>query len=413
MSPSTGARRHVVFVNRYYAPDHSATSQMLGGVARGLSAAGLDVTVVASRQLYENAGAALPASEVIEGVAVVRVAGTAFGRRRLLGRAIDYLSFYAGAFLTLLRVVRPGWIVVAKTDPPLVAIVCAPAAWLRRAALVNWYQDVFPEVASALGMERLPVVVIRALAAARDRTCRTAAGNVVLGNRMREFFVRRGIPPGRLTIIPNWADGERVRPQEPGTVALKASLGLADKFVVAYCGNLGLAHDHETLLEAGVRLGALEDVRFLMVGGGAGFDALREGVRRRELANFVFLPYQPEAALGETLAAGDVHLLCLRPELEGLVVPSKLYGILAAGRPSIFWGDPHGEVARVLSESRAGLTVGARDGGALADAIRRLRDQPGRRLEMGRAARGAYESGYSREMAVERWQALLTAIPGG
>ena len=400
----------VVFVNRFYAPDLSATSQMLGGIATGLAAAGFDITVVTSRQRYDDAAARLPRRESIAGVNVVRVWSTRFGRDQLLGRAVDYLSFYASTFFTLLWLLRRNSIVVAKTDPPLVSLVCAPAAWLRGAKLVNWLQDVFPEVAEVLGSGKWPRWLMHLLKVLRDATCRAAVANVVLGERMRERLVAQGLPAPRFTIIPNWADDRQIVPTPTSEARLRGELGWAGHFVVAYCGNLGRAHDYETLLEAAQLLRDDARLGFLVAGGGAGMVRLQAAVKERGLQAFRFLPYQPEAGLSDLLASADVHLVCLKPELEGLIVPSKLYGILAASRPALCWGDVDGETARELGRTGAGMAVAAGDAAGLAHAIRALQSSPNLRFDLGRRAREAFVARYTVGQSVAAWRRLLLAI---
>jgi hypothetical protein len=179
---------------------------MLTDLAEALVRSGQDVVVVCSRQLYENSRAALPAREVIRGVTVRRIATARFGRDRLLGRALDYASFYLAAAFTLLRIVRRTDVLVAKTDPPLLSLVGAFVARCRGACLVNWLQDVYPEVASRLALSPLPRSVEALLRAARDKSLATAHTNVVLGTRMREYLLERGIAPQRIRISENWAD---------------------------------------------------------------------------------------------------------------------------------------------------------------------------------------------------------------
>ena len=406
---------HVVFVNRFYAPDLSATSQMLSGIAPELAANGFSVTVVTSRQRYDDASAHLPRQETVSGVRVVRIYSTRFGRQHLVGRAVDYLSFYASTFFALCGLLRPGSLVVAKTDPPLIALVCGPAAWLRGARVVNWLQDVFPEVAVVLGPGGLPRWLLAILARMRDTSCRHAAANVVLGERMRAFMQSRGVPASRLRIVPNWADEQRIGPAPALEANLRRAIGWADRCVVAYCGNLGRAHDYETLLAAAALLRDEPRIGFLMVGGGAGMVRLEAAVRSQGLEAVRFLPYQPEDALGDLLATADVHLVCLKPEMEGLVLPSKLYGILAAGRPAIFWGDPGGDVATELIAVRAGIAVAAGDAPALAAAIRKLATEPATRDELGANARRAFAAKYTRAHAAAAWRELLRelSVPRG
>ena len=307
--------QRVIFINRFYPPDISATSQMLGGIAPRLAALGYDVAVLTSRLRYDNPKANLPASETLAGVLVKRVWTTRFGRSGLAGRAVDYLTFYWSIIWALLGTARRGSVVVVKTDPPLLALICAPIAWLKGASLVNWLQDVFPEVASALGTGGLPQPVHAVVAKLRDATCRSAAANVVLSEQMRLFFTRRGLSADAFTIIPNWADDQLIAPVRATDTALRQRLGWASSFVVGYSGNLGRAHDYGTLLKAAELLRADPDIKFLMIGGGAGMVELQSAVREQGLDNFQFLPYQSESHLGDALGTSDLHLLCLKPSM--------------------------------------------------------------------------------------------------
>ncbi|MBV8062759.1 MAG: glycosyltransferase family 4 protein, partial [Nevskia sp.] len=284
-------RARVVFVNRYYHPDLSATSQILTDLARHLARCGAEVHVVCSRQLYDQPQARLRASERLDGVQVHRLRTSRFGRGNLGGRALDYLSFYCACAWHLLWLLRRGDIAVAKTDPPLISLVAAVAARLRGARLVNWLQDLFPEVASRLGANPLPGPLDRLLRGARDRSLRGARMNVVLGQRMRDQLLGRGIPAERISIIENWA-GQEAAPAPPACSRLRLALGLQDRFVAAYSGNLGRAHDYRAILEAAALL--QPDPRFvlLMIGGGAGMDTLRAAAAQRRLGNLLFLPYQ-------------------------------------------------------------------------------------------------------------------------
>jgi len=399
----------VVFVNRFYAPDESASSQMLTDLAEALVLSGVEVEVLCSRQLYGDAGADLPAMEVLRGVNVRRLSTTRFGRDSLAGRAIDYATFYLCAAGCLLGRLRRGDVLVVKTDPPLLSLVGWPAAWWRGASLVNWLQDLYPEVASRLALSPLPRPVEALIRAARDRSLATARVNVVLGTRMREYLIGRGIAAARISICENWADERRLHPLAPARSELRGKLGLGDCFVTAYSGNLGRAHDAGTILEAACALGNDPGTVFLMVGGGAGMRSLEMQARARSLTNFRFAPYQPREALSDSLAAGDVHLVSLRPELEGLVVPSKLYGILAAGRPVVFIGDPDGELARLIATLEVGVSVGSGDSAGLCRALRALRDDEAARTRMGTRAREVFEERYTLAAAVARWREVLSA----
>jgi colanic acid biosynthesis glycosyl transferase WcaI len=401
----------IVFLNRYFHPDHSATSQMLSDLAFHLARRGHAVHVITGGQRYDDPAAALPAVETVRGVAVHRVWTTRFGRHRLFGRAIDYLTFYLSAALRLARLARQGDSVVAMTDPPLISVPSALVARLRGARLVNWLQDLFPETAERLGI-RFARGPLGALARGlRTLSLRAACANVVLGERMRR--VVEGLAPGATEVIHNWADGAAIRPVQPESNPLREAWGLAGKFVVGYSGNFGRAHEFETMLGACALLRNETAIVFLLVGAGSQRAWLEREAKVRGLTNIEFRPYQPRTALAESLSLADVHLVSLHPALEGLIVPSKFYGIAAAGRPVLFVGDRDGEIARLIGACGCGITVSTGDAAALAGAIRTLRDDPARAATMGNAVRHLLETRFDLPIAMAHWETVLQHCSGG
>ncbi len=380
---------------------------MLTDLARSLVTRGFEVHVICSRQMYDEPGRDLLGEETLGGVDIHRVTTTRFGRRRLTGRAMDYASFYVACAFMLLKLLRHHDVLIAKTDPPLLSLLAAPIAGLKGVKLINWQQDIFPEVASRLGANPLPKLVDGLLRVLRDASLRTATVNVVIGGRMREYLLARGLPDAKLDVIENWADAGLIQPKAVNASALRMSLDLAERFVVCYSGNLGLAHEFETLLGAAEELAGETTFVFLIIGNGAKMDALRKGVTGRGLENFRFLPYQPRDTLEDSLAAADVHLVSLLPALEGLIVPSKLYGILAAGRPLVFIGDPDGEIARVIHGARCGRVVAVGESQTLARSLRELAADSDGRASMGMRARNLLCEKFSLEKAIARWFALL------
>ena len=399
--------RRLIFVNRYFYPDLSATSQLLTDLAAALANDGFDVHIICSRLRYDDAHAALPKSDRVGAVQVHRCWSTRFGRAGLFGRLLDYKSFYVSSVLTALRLSRPGDILIALTDPPMLSVGLAWVARRRGAALVNWLQDLFPEVAIALKVTRLPGWLQGLLLRLRNDSLQAAAMNVVLGERMRERVQALGIPAERITVIENWADGDAIRPMEAGESKLRAGLPAGTEFVVQYSGNLGRAHEYQTILGAAQILATEPGWLFLMVGGGANMVRLQAEARQLALPNMLFLPYRPREELADSLAAADVHLSCLLPEMEGLIVPSKFYGILAAGRPVIVIGDREGEQARVVREEGCGEANAGGDPIALAQILRVLRSDQQRCERAGARARAVFESRYALPIPLQQWRALL------
>lgn len=399
------------FINRYYRPDHSATAQILTGVAESLASRGHEVRVVTSRQYIDEPRAGLPIAETLDGVQIRRMRTPHFGRGWILGRLLDYLGFYIGAAWRILVDARKGDVVVAKTDPPLLGVVLGPLATLRGALTVNWLQDVYPEVARRLGVLPMTRPIWGLLKHLRNRSLRHAAANVVIGRSMRALLTRRGIPTSKLTHIPNFSADmvHHVMPDPENP--LRRQLGVApEDFVVAYSGNLGRAHPLESWLQAAKALRDHPRIHHLCIGGGAGRPALEQAVAEAELPRWHFLNYQPRERLSESLGAANMHLVMLNPLLEGLILPSKIYGVLACGRPCLYIGSEHSEIAALLCESACGETAAPADAAATAATIRAWADNRAHCEQMGLRGRRAFDRAYTRERVAKRWDDFLRAL---
>lgn len=397
------AMPRIIFLNRYFHPDQSATSQMLSDLAFDLGGRGHDVHVITSRQRYESRER-LPAEETFGGVRIHRVVTTHFGRDSLPGRVCDYISFYLSARRTVLALARENDIVVAKTDPPLLSVAVAGAARKRKAKLINWLQDLYPEIAQRLGVPLMDGAFGRTLTKTRDRALAQAVANIVPSKSMAaNVRAANGIH-----VINNWTDDERIAPIRIDDNPLREAWGLRGKFVVSYSGNLGRAHDFATMLDAAERLRDDPRVVFLVIGGGKLASELeRQAAARGLQASFRFLPYQDRGALKFSLGAADVHWLSLKPGTEGFIFPSKLYGIAAAGRPILAIAAKDGEIAALLTRHECGVTIAPGDGAALAREIARLARDPERCAQLGQAARHMLESEFTKAAALEKWRGLL------
>ena len=236
-----------------------------------------------------------------------------------------------------------------------------------------------------------------------------------MATRLRKL----GLAPDTIQVINNWADGTLITPLPLEENELRKEWVPGDRFVVCYAGNLGRVHDVDTILSAMTMLqeraknspsDPAAKIMFVFVGGGAKRGRLEREALKRGLTNFRMRPYQPKERLRETLGVGDVHLVSLDPASEGLIVPSKFYGIAAAGRPTIFIGDEHGEIARLLEEIGCGFTAPLGDGEALAGRILALAGDRDLCAALGARARMAFQRQWDKEKALADWEALLQAI---
>jgi len=240
---------------------------------------------------------------------------------------------------------------------------------------------------------------------------RAAEANVVISQRMAENVRSRGIASDRIHVIQNWCDDEQIRPIPPIDNPLRREWGLEDKFVVGYSGNLGRAHEFDTVLAAAERLARDSRAVFLFIGGGHKFDQLARRVKERRLdRSFRFIPYQDRALLKYSLGVPDVHWISLKPELEGIALPSKFYGIAAAGRPVIAITAKDGEFARLVQQHDCGFVIEPGHADALADTVTRLSRDTKCLGAMGLRAREMLEAHFTRRHAFERWRNLLADI---
>ncbi|WP_247882732.1 glycosyltransferase family 4 protein [Azospirillum sp. TSA2s] len=357
----------ILFVNRVFPPDRGATGRCLSDLSGRLAAAGWRVTVVADGARTDCRAPA--------GVTLCRTGGVVAAGERPDARAyLDSLCRLTGRALRLPR----HDLVVTMTDPPLLALAGPVLAARHGAASLHWCQDLYPDLLPVLGV-RMPAILRRMAGHGMTRALRRHSGVVAIGRCMRERILATGVPADRMTLLPNWPD-PAIRPLPKEENDFRLSLGLEEgdgRFLVVYSGTLGLAHPMQGVLEAAARLQDSDPaVLFLLVGEGRGFAAVEEAARDRGLRNLRRLSWQPAERLAECLSAADLHLVSMDPAAEGMLVPSKLVGVQAAGRPCLFLG-PVGSEAAARVEG-CGLVIDPFDGPAIADAVRAYGADPGR-----------------------------------
>jgi glycosyltransferase involved in cell wall biosynthesis len=401
--PSPAGRPRLLVFNQYFVPGIEATAQLLTSLCEAL-AADYDVTVITGRLLgHEDE----PSSEVRNGVAIFRVRSTAFDRGPLHKRAANYLTYLAGALRHGLRAPRPD-VVLCMTDPPMIGDVAYVIARRFGAPLVVISQDVFPEIAVRLKRLTNPIVV-QLLRVATNFYLRRADRVVAIGETMRERLKAKGTPAERLQVIPNWTDTRTFTPQ-PRDNSWSREQGLADKFVVMHSGNVGHAQDLDTLIRASTMLTDVEDLAVVIVGSGARSAALAALARDLKADRVMFLPYQPRELVSQSLSSADVHFVGLGRGLSGYVVPSRLYGILAVGRPVIAAAEEDSETARLVAEVGAGVVIAPGDAVRLAETIRSLASRRADLPDMGCRGRAYAEANADRSIAVERYRVLLREL---
>jgi colanic acid biosynthesis glycosyl transferase WcaI len=394
---------HILLLNEYYPPDTSATAKMAAQVAEAL-AQRHQVTVVAGRPSYDP-DARYPYALLRRGtgnkVTVECVGSTAYPRHQMLRRVANYLSYLALAMPRALAL-RPD-IILAMTDPPVAGIAGAFIARLAGRPFVYNIRDLYPDMAVGGDIVRAGKWVTRWESLHRW-ALKQAARVIVLGDDMRERILAKGVAAERVVVV---RDGTAAAPS-PGRMpersdAIVQELRHGFPFVVLHAGNLGFYGAWDTLLAAAKML-SNENTGFVFVGDGANRAALESAAGN--LPNVKFAAFRPVAQIAHVMLAGDLHIVTVRRGLEGVVVPSKLYSTLAAGRPILVVAPPESDAARIVVESGSGVAADPDDPAAVAAAIRQLRAQPARLAEMGCRARETAAK-YARVGELERFVAII------
>ena len=397
------ARAKVLVLNQYYWPGVEATAQLLAQLCEAL-AEDYDVTVVTGH-LY---GHELPAEEVRNGVRIVRVRSTAYERSQIHLRAANYASYLGDTVLTALRGGRPD-LVLCMTDPPIVGDVGLVVARRFGVPLLVISQDVFPEIAERLKRLEHPLVlgVLRQLVALY---LRRADRVVAIGDTMKRRLEQKGAPADRVTVIPNWVDTSELEPQ-PRHNVWSAEQGVDDAFVVMHSGNVGHAQDLDTLVRAATFLHDLDRLRILVVGFGARYGELTDLAERLEVTDKIrFLGYQPRSRLSLSLSSADLHYVGLARGLSGYVVPSRLYGILAVGRPVLVSADADSETVRLVEEVGCGVVVPPGRPELVAGVIRDVVEGRLSLEGMGDLGRAWVQREADREVAFGRYRRLVADV---
>jgi glycosyltransferase involved in cell wall biosynthesis len=409
--PTQRAGSRLLFVNRSYWPCAEATGQLLTELCEDLSDR-FDITVIAGQpnQNPENVPFRARGVEEHRGVRIHRVWNSRFPKRSLSGKACNLLTYLAGASLAAFGRIRPDAVIV-ETDPPLLCLLGALLQRWRRAKLVVYLQDVYPDLAVALG--KLPDAFwTRWLRKLFFAVYRRADRVVVLSHEMRRLLIESGVSPERVVVVPNWVDTRRVQPQKDEN-RLRARYAGENQFVVMYSGNLGLCQRLEDLIEAAALLQDRTDIRFVLVGDGASRRPLEARVAELNLPNVAFFPYQPQQMLAESLSAADLHVVSLDPRVVGFLMPSKLYGALASGTAVLSIAPEHCDMSEVVRAAAVGLVAEPNRPESVAAAIRWAAEHRDELAEMGRRGWHLAQDEYDRARQTSRFGEMLEQMLRG
>lgn len=369
------AKPSVLLINRVYPPARGASGRILRDLAKEMARAGWTVSVLTTgvKTFSEKDG----------GIAVHRVKAP-LNPKGAIAYGIVLWKLYRAAMN------QPrNDLVITLTDPPLLVTIGRRYSKRKRCGHLHWCQDLYPDLFPSVGV-KMPQFVLRALSRSARRSMNKSGKVIAIGRCMARHLAHTGVETGRISMIPNWPDMELV---DPNNAKLKkpdvrlrdvsnarpAESLLRDnspRFRILYAGTIGRAHPMKAILEAAEYLSPHPEIEFVFVGEGPSHDRLSSERARRGLQNIKLLPYQPNSLLKDLMESGDLHLVSMRDDAAGLLVPCKFYSALAAARPTIYIGPAETEVGRMIRDYGCGAIVPQGDGKTLAQAILYFRNDP-------------------------------------
>lgn len=390
----------ILLINQFFWPDTAATSHLLSDVANHLAVSGEDVKVICGTASYGN-----PNDSPRPDVEIIRLQNAAF-TRRFGGRIVSYLTFFLGALWHGLKLDAPA-VVMTLTTPPLISLVGLAIQKLRGSRHVIWEMDVYPDVAVDLGVLQADGLLAKIFGWLADLPRRHADRIVVLGECMRARLLAHGIPEEKIVVAENWA--ERPEPEER-RISFRHCRP-TEALSIMYSGNLGMAHDAETVAGAMRDLaGRDQEIGFVFAGGGSRHSWLKKFCQEHGISSCEFLPYCERHDLFARLRTAHIGLVTQKNESLGSSVPSKTYGIMAAGRPILFVGPAESTTARIIARYGCGWQVDCGDTEGLVQLLEHLNDNREMILEAGHRAFQAFLTNYQRSEGVARIAAIVAGV---
>ncbi len=394
---------NILLISNTFYPDIDATGQIMTDLAEDLSARGLKLQVITGRNQKDS-----PKQENYRGIEIKRVPMLHLNKRVLPFRFLNYISFFPSVFFTALTAKRPDAIFIVSSPPFMYFL-----GWLlkkfRRTRLIFNVQDLYPDIAVRLGLIKQPII-IRLLERLTLKMYKQADLIICIGDKMAKMLIERGCPAVKIEIIENWSDGSQIYPIEKRSDRFVQKNGLSDKFIVQYSGNFGMVHELDTVLLAAKALAERTDIEFVFIGGGVNAGKIKSFVSDHGLANVKMFPFQPRESLNDSLNAADVSLVTLKAGFAGTVIPSKIYGIMASGKPVLAVCPGESEASRIVKENDCGLVVDPGDADGCRRAILSLNDDRAARLKMGENARRAFMEKYDRPLMTEKYYLAIRRL---
>jgi glycosyltransferase involved in cell wall biosynthesis len=404
--------QRIWLVSELYYPEETSTGYYITKIAEGL-AGHFEVHALCGQPTYSARGVRAPRTEIHKGVAIERCIGTTLDKNVLLFRLINLITLSLSTFFRAIAQFKRGDRVMVVTTPPSLPFIVAIACRLRGASYLLLIHDNYPEILIAAKKAKPEGALVGLMNRMNKRLYKGAEQIIVVGRDMKNLLARKmNGDAKRIVTIPNWAELERVDPAPRRQNALLAELGLTDKFVLLYAGNMGYPNDLESILWCAEKLLARDEFHFLFIGSGVKKRWLEATVKKNGLRNVTVLPPRPRDDQTNFLNACDIAVISFVDQMLGVSMPSRTYNTLAAGKPMIGIADANSELAMVIREEQVGWVVPPGKPEELFQAMIEAQSSAGQLAEMGARARLAAEEKYSLDKAVKDYLAVFNGRDG-
>lgn len=407
-----GTSKNVYFLTQYFYPEVASTSQLLTELAEDLSKHGLRVAVFTAQPSY-NKSQKLLTAESYNGIIIRRVWNTHFHRSNILGRLLNELTFVISLIFTLLFTRLEKGVFLSVTNPPLLPLACPILKRIKNFPYIYLVYDIYPDIAIKLGYLSPNSILTRFFEAVNRSAFINADKIIVLGECMKNVIEKKLLKylqcVKKIEVIHNWADEKKIFPIPKESNWFIKEHGLEGKFVVLYSGNLGISHPLESVIEVASKLKD-KNIVFLFIGNGGKKPILEKMTKDMNLKNVKFLPYQDEKVLSYSLSSGDVAIITMEEGIEGLSVPSKLYSLLAGGRPILGMVSKKSEVTLVVEKANCGFIIKPNDVDKISSVIECLYNNLNLLTEFSENARKFFESNFTRFRTTKRYFEVISSV---
>lgn len=395
-------------ITELYYPEETSTGHFLTKIAEGL-ADSKNVSVICSQPTYSQRGTKAPVHEIYNNVHIYRRWGGRLNKNYFLLRIVNFLTISISLFLYGLVRFKKGDNVIVVTNPPLLPYLVTVATRIKGCRSILLVHDVYPEVLTAAGVFRDSSIVIKLIQWLTQWLYDNVNAIVVIGRDMQKIAEKKCNDWNKIKFIPNWADLDEMKPAARSNNKLLTSLDLKNSFVIQYCGNMGRTHGINYIVEAATLLQS-ESFHFLLIGSGAKKSWLEKEVSKRNLSNMSILARCERNDLNDYLNACNLAVVSFVSGMSGVSVPSRMYNIMATGKPVLAISDEDSELAKVVTEEEIGWVAKPGEIDSIVEAIRDAKSDAKRLLNMGRKARMVAEEKYSFSLVLDNYLELLSEI---